>query len=49
MSIQTARRSGSDQRSRTVQVMDPLQRLARYGRLQPMDEPSLLERLFRRQ
>ncbi|MBB3992262.1 hypothetical protein [Croceicoccus naphthovorans] len=48
MSNYTTRSSGPDRWSRPVQKLDPSQRLARYGRLQPLEAPSLLDRIFRR-
>lgn len=47
MSVYTSRSSRPDRWSMPVQPCDPNSRMMRYGRLQPMDKPSLLERILR--
>lgn len=48
MSAQSFRSSSPDRWTQPRQPMDPSERRLRYGRIQPMERPSLLARLLGR-
>ncbi|WP_156521838.1 hypothetical protein [Croceicoccus mobilis] len=48
MSNYSTHQGKPDRWSHPVQNLDPSLRRARYGRLQPLETPSLFERIFRR-